>query len=199
MVIRGEALRERGGFLRKALMFAALTATLALWGCAKAPRRPVEPPAPPPLLRPTPQEAALDRALKDFAKAPYRSGGVTPAGVDCSGLVMAVYQRLGLALPRTAADQFTTGEPVLPGRLRFGDVVFFNRLCQVRSGPYLANMLPSADVSQICHTGIYIGGGRFIHASRRGVEITRMDAEVWRASFVGARRFFQENPKKNPR
>jgi cell wall-associated NlpC family hydrolase len=191
-------LKEKGGLIRKALVFAALAAALALGGCAKAPRRP--PPelvAPPP--RPSPQEAALERALKDFAKTPYRTGGVTPAGVDCSGLVMAVYQRLGLALPRTAADQFTTGEPVLPGRLRFGDVVFFNRLCQVRSGPYLANMLPSADVSQICHTGIYIGGGRFIHASRRGVEITRMDAEVWRASFVGARRFFQENPKKNPR
>jgi cell wall-associated NlpC family hydrolase len=116
--------------------------------------------APPPRPLPTPQEAALDRALKEFAKAPYRSGGVSPAGVDCSGLVMAVYQRLGLALPRTAADQFTTGEPVPPGRLRFGDVVFFNRLSQVKkSGPYLANMLPPATRFEVCHNGIYIGGG----------------------------------------
>jgi cell wall-associated NlpC family hydrolase len=193
-------LRERGGLIRKALVFAALAATLALWGCAKAPRRP--PPelvTPPPRPLPTPHEAALERALGEFAKAPYRSGGVSPAGVDCSGLVMAVYQRLGLALPRTAAEQFTTGDPVPLGKLRFGDVVFFNRLSQVKkSGPFLANMLPPATRFEVTHNGIYIGGGRFIHASSRGVEISRLDAEVWRASFLGARRFFLRNTKENP-
>lgn len=192
-------MRERGALFRKALVVAVLTATLALWGCAKAPRRP--PPelvTPPPQPLATPQEAALQRALGDFAKTPYRSGGVTPAGVDCSGLVLAVYQRLGLALPRTAADQFTVGEPVPLNKLRFGDVVFFNRLSEVKkSGPFLATMLPPTSRYQVTHNGIYIGGGRFIHASSRGVVISRLDAEVWRASFLGARRFLQENLQEN--
>lgn len=194
-------MQERGALFRKALMFAALAATLALWGCAKAPRRPPPPEltAPPPLPRLTPQEALLERALSRFAKAPYRTGGVSPAGVDCSGLVMAAYQRVGLALPRTAADQFTVGEPVPPAQLRFGDVVFFNRLSQVKkSGPFLANMLPPATRFEVTHNGVYLGGGRFIHASSRGVAISRLDDEVWRASFLGARRFLQENLKENP-
>ncbi len=176
--------------IRKGLLLAALAATLLLWGCAKAPRRPRVAPLPPPRALPTPQEAALNRALGDFSRAPYRSGGTTPAGVDCSGLVLAVYQRVGLALPRTAAQQFTEGQPVSPGGLRFGDVVFFNRYCQeTKAGPYMAGVLPSTYVSEVCHNGIYLGNGKFIHASPRGVEVSRLDAEVWRRSYTGARRF----------
>jgi cell wall-associated NlpC family hydrolase len=73
-------------------------------------------------------------------------------------------------------------------------VVFFNRYCQYsRSGPYMASLLPSNYVSQICHNGIYLGDGRFVHASPRGVEIGNLNDEVWRASFIGARRFFPGN------
>jgi len=198
--VKGGTLRQGYVFSRVTLVFTALALTLLLGGCAKAPRRPPEPAAPPPPRPlPTPQEAALERALRDFYHAPYRSGGTTPAGVDCSGLVMGVYQRLGLALPRTAADQFTTGRPVPPGRLRFGDVVFFNRFCQVKkSGPYLAHILPPAEMAEICHNGIYLGNGLFIHASSKGVEVSRLDAEVWKNSFMGARRFLLENPPASP-
>lgn len=161
-----------------------------LAGCAAAPPRPPVVPLPPPRPLLTPQEAALERALGEFSRAPYQSGGITPAGVDCSGLVLAVYQRVGLALPRTVAQQFAAGEAVSPGRLRFGDVVFFNRYCQVKkSGPYLASILSPDYASQICHNGIYLGEGRFMHASLRGVEVSRLDAEVWRHSYAGARRF----------
>jgi len=191
--------RQRKGLCRQTFLFLALAAILLLGGCAKAPRRPPEAVAPPPRPLPTPQETALDRALGEFAKAPYRSGGVSPKGVDCSGLVMAVYQRVGLALPRTTTQQFTEGQPVPPGKLRFGDVVFFNRYCQVKkSGPYMAGILPPAYVSEVCHNGIYLGNGRFIHASPRGVEISRLDAEVWRASFIGARWFFSGNARESP-
>lgn len=175
---------------RKVWFFVALAAFLVLWGCAKGARKPreVSPPLPPPA---TPGESALERVLKEFYGAPYRSGGASPAGVDCSGLVMAAFQRLGVSLPRSAAEQYATGQAVPRSGLRFGDVVFFNRYCQLsKSGPYMASMLPSSYVSQICHNGIYLGGGKFLHASSRGVQISNLDDEVWRLSFMGARRYF---------
>jgi cell wall-associated NlpC family hydrolase len=134
---------------------------------------------------------ALERALGEFSGVPYRSGGTSPDGVDCSGLIQALYQRTGVRLPRTVVDQYQAGTPVGRDELRFGDVVFFNRYCQTRGrGPYLASILASVDENEVCHNGIYLGGGRFMHASPRGVFITRLDAEVWRASYRGARRYF---------
>jgi cell wall-associated NlpC family hydrolase len=187
-------LTASGRATRKVVLFATLLAVVFLWGCARAPRRPkVALPLPPPRLRLTPQEVALQQAMRKFYGAPYRYGGTTPAGVDCSGLVLAVYQRVGLSLPRTATDQFTAGQPIPRNRLRFGDVVFFNRYCLgKKADPYMAGVLPSVYFSEICHSGIYLGNGQFLHASPRGVEISRLDAEVWRKSFVGARRFFRE-------
>jgi probable lipoprotein NlpC len=174
------------------LLGAALGAALLLAGCAGAP-----PPAPPPeVVAPlppvsrSPREVALERALGEFAGTPYRVGGTTPAGVDCSGLIQALYQRTGVHLPRTVADQYQAGTPVRREDLRFGDVVFFNRYCQIRGrGPYLASIFSSVNEAEVCHNGIYLGGGRFMHASPRGVLITRLDAEVWRVSYRGARRY----------
>jgi cell wall-associated NlpC family hydrolase len=131
---------------------------------------------------------ALERALGEFYGAPYLSGGSTPQGADCSGLVQGVFQRAGVKVPRTVAQQFEEGRPVAPGDLRFGDVVFFNRNCQreVFKGTLLA---PPAWTSQVCHNGIYVGQGRFVHASPKGVFVSRLDADIWRASFTGARRY----------
>ncbi|MDP3181443.1 MAG: C40 family peptidase [Desulfobaccales bacterium] len=166
-------------------------AALLLAGCAGAPPpRAVEPLAPPPQVLRSQQELALERALSEFSGAPYRSGGTTPTGVDCSGLVQTVFQRAGLLLPRTVAEQFSEGRPVGPGELRFGDVVFFNRYCQMRGRElFTAGILSHAYADQACHNGIYLGQGRFIHASPRGVFVSRLDAETWRISFMGARRY----------
>ncbi len=181
---------DKRGPVCKLAVLLALAATLCLWGCARGPRRPAVPPPPPPTAPLTPQASALEQVIAEFYGSPYHSGGVTPAGVDCSGLVMAAFQRVGLSLPRTVVQQYTTGQPVPKGQLRFGDVVFFNRYCQLsRSGPYMAGILPTGYVSQICHNGIYLGDGRFVHASPRGVEVGNLNDEVWRASFIGARRF----------
>jgi cell wall-associated NlpC family hydrolase len=175
------------------LLGAALGAVLLLAGCAGAP----PPPPPPehlaqlPSVSRSPREMALERALGEFSGAPYVSGGTSPDGVDCSGLIQALYQRTGVRLPRTVADQYQAGTPVGREELRFGDVVFFNRYCQIRGrGPYLASIFSSVNEDEVCHNGIYLGGGRFMHASPRGVFITRLDAEVWRASYRGARRYF---------
>jgi cell wall-associated NlpC family hydrolase len=173
------------------LLGAALGAALLLAGCAGAPPSPPpETVAPLPPVTRSPREVALERALGEFSGVPYRSGGTTPAGVDCSGLIQALYQRTGVHLPRTVADQYQAGAPVGREELRFGDVVFFNRYCQTRGrGPYLAGIFSPGFEDEVCHNGIYLGGGRFMHASPRGVFISRLDAEVWRVSYRGARRY----------
>jgi probable lipoprotein NlpC len=171
------------------LLGAAWVAAWLLTGCAGAPPPP-EPVAPLDTVTRSPRAVALERALGEFSGTPYRSGGTTPAGVDCSGLIQALYQRAGVRLPRTVTDQYQAGVPVERQELHFGDVVFFNRYCQVRGrGPYLAGILSLGDDDEVCHNGIYLGGGRFMHASPRGVLITRLDAEVWRVSYRGARRY----------
>ncbi len=175
------------------LFAAALGAALLLAGCAGAPPPPpqsLEPVAPLPAVGRNPQEMAIEQALGDFYGAPYRSGGTSPAGVDCSGLVQALYHQAGINLPRTVAQQYQEGKPVERNNLRFGDVVFFNRYCQTRGRDVmLAGIFSLGAGDEVCHDGVYLGAGRFIHASPRGVFISRLDAEVWRVSYRGARRY----------
>jgi len=173
------------------LIGAALGAALLLAGCAGAPPPPpLGPLAPPPAVTRSPREVALEAALGEFYGAPYRAGGTTPAGVDCSGLVQALYQRTGVHLSRTVAQQYQEGTPVGFEELRFGDVVFFNRYCQTRGREvFMAGMLSPGFEDEVCHNGIYLGGGRFVHTSPRGVFINRLDAETWRVSYRGARRY----------
>jgi cell wall-associated NlpC family hydrolase len=172
----------------------ALFVVLLLPGCAGAPApRPPEPVEPLPPVARAPQEVALEQALGEFYGAPYRAGGSTPAGVDCSGLVQAMLQRAGVNLPRTVAQQYHEGQAVRPEELRFGDVVYFNRYCQTRDRDfYLAGILAPFAADEVCHNGIYLGNGRFVHASPRGVAISRLDAEVWRLSYQGAKRYLPE-------
>jgi cell wall-associated NlpC family hydrolase len=179
-----------GKFCRTVAIILALAGFLL--GCAGAPPPP-GPPAgigPPPQAYRNPQEVVIEQALGEFYGAPYRAGGSTPQGVDCSGLIQSLFQRAGVMLPRTVAQQYNAGRQVAPGELRFGDVVFFNRYCQTRGRDfYMAHILPSFNAEEICHNGLYLGEGRFIHASPRGVLVSRLDAETWRVSFKGARRY----------
>jgi len=105
---------------------------------------------------------------------PYRFGGASPGGFDCSGLVQYVYSSVaGYALPRRSEDMGKAGEPILPSQLQPGDLVFFNTLSRGFS-----------------HVAIYIGEGRFVHAPTRGgrVRIEALDDRYWRSRFDGARR-----------
>ena len=96
------------------LIGAALGAAWLLAGCAGAPPPPpLEPVAPLPTVTRSPREVTLERALGEFSGAPYLAGGTSPDGVDCSGLIQALYQR------RRSAPAPHRGRPV-PGRTAGG-------------------------------------------------------------------------------
>lgn len=100
---------------------------------------------------------------------PYRYGGNGPASYDCSGLVQQAYKAAGVSISRTTYTQFREGTSVARSDLRPGDLVFFY------SGP--------------SHVGMYIGGGRMVHAPSSGkrIQIVSMSG-YYDSNFVGARR-----------
>ena len=122
-------------------------------------------------------QAELVRTAHQFIGTPYRWGGVSAkTGFDCSGLTMTVYRLNGLHLPRSARSQFKAGRAVSKRSLRQGDLVFFD----------------TSRRSRVSHVGIYIGSGRFIHASGRGKQIRTADlnSSYFKRRYVGARRYF---------
>lgn len=86
---------------------------------------------------------------------PYRYGGASPAGFDCSGLVWFAHRQAGVAVPRTAREQDRVSADVTPATLQPGDLLFFDT--SWRSG----------------HVGIYVGGGDFVHAPSSGKQVMR--------------------------
>jgi cell wall-associated NlpC family hydrolase len=124
-------------------------------------------------VRPVPKRAAPSlgqRAVRIAARelgVPYRYGGSSPSGFDCSGLVAYVYGRLGVRLPHNAAAQYGYGRPVDRSRLRPGDLVFFHGLG---------------------HVGLYIGRGRIIHAPQSGERVEIQSLASRSGSVEGARR-----------
>ena len=147
---------------RLAICVIALGLSAVLAGCAKvAVPIPTDPRSP---------EAARGRTVvavaKQYVGAPYRWGGSSPDGFDCSGLVRYVYAQVGLSLPHNAAEQYRLGTPVAREDLEPGDLVFFDRLR---------------------HNGIYVGNGRFIHARQPGrrVGIASLDDKWYASHFDG--------------
>jgi cell wall-associated NlpC family hydrolase len=122
---------------------------------------------------PVPAPAALGAGHPEAAQIAmhylgvrYVWGGATPAGFDCSGLVMYVFAQLGVALPHYAAAQYGFGTPVPRDQLQPGDLVFFDGLN---------------------HVGIYVGGGDMIHAPHTG-DVVKISPLADGGSYVGARR-----------
>lgn len=103
---------------------------------------------------------------------PYRYGGSTPRGFDCSGLVQFAYASVGKRIPRTTAEQWRRLAPIGRDRMRVGDLLFF------RIG------------GKVSHVGMYLGNRRFVHAPSTGREVSTesLESDFYRNAFVRAAR-----------
>jgi lipoprotein Spr len=110
----------------------------------------------------------------EFLNTPYRWGGTSKSGIDCSAFVQTVmYQALGISIPRTSIMQSGVGEDVAREELKFGDLVFFDTRRRGR----------------VSHVGIYLSDGYFVHSgSRTGVAIASLDSDYYSRTFLKAKR-----------
>jgi peptidoglycan DL-endopeptidase CwlO len=117
---------------------------------------------------PPPTHSNVVSIAEQYLGVPYRWGGASPSGFDCSGLVMYVFAQVGVSLPHSSYAQYGMGSPVSRDQLQPGDLVFFDGLG---------------------HVGIYVGGGQFIHAPHTGDVVRISSLSGWySSSYVGARR-----------
>lgn len=135
---------------------------LALVGCSSAPRQ----------AGPDVGASAARHALGMKGK-PYRMGGNTPQGFDCSGLVHYSYARVSMNVPRSTEGQWANSRAVLRKEIRPGDLLFFHQEGKRNS-----------------HVAIYLGDDRFVHAPSSGkrVSTASLSDPYWRQHFAAARR-----------
>ncbi|MBZ0198415.1 MAG: C40 family peptidase [Ignavibacteriaceae bacterium] len=111
----------------------------------------------------------------EYLNTPYKYGGHSKKGIDCSAFTQTVYSEvLSTSLLRSARDQYTQGNVISSkADLLFGDLIFFNTRRRVKPG----------------HVGIYIGDNLFAHASsKHGVIISSLDLDYYSKRFMGGRR-----------
>lgn len=121
----------------------------------------------------------LKSAAYGFLGTRYRFGGNSRSGLDCSAFVQQVFREMDVTLPRSAREQYTVGNTVMPGDLQKGDLVFFRTYASFPS-----------------HVGIYLGNNRMIHASShdRRVVISSLNSSYYRSRYIGAKRISKINP-----
>ena len=121
--------------------------------------------------------ARLTSIIKKHLGTPYRYGGASRRGMDCSGFVNVVFKELNRAkLPRSSRAMSKLGKSVTLKDAKAGDLIFF------RGGAF----------NRINHVGIYTGDKQFAHASRKkGVTYSSLDNDYYRKHFAGIRRLFK--------
>jgi cell wall-associated NlpC family hydrolase len=133
-------------------------------------------------LRPSPfqyspsdfSEEKLQEVMKEYIGIPYRSGGTSLRGMDCSGFARTIYANLfGIELPHNSADQFSFHklQRIDEDELQTGDLLFFSQKRRIN------------------HVGVYLGDGNFIHATNgQGITISSLDDQHWKSRMVGTKR-----------
>jgi len=122
------------------------------------------------------REAIVETALGQVGR-PYRYGGDSPEGFDCSGLVEYSYAEAGIQVPHNTSALRSSGSRIALGDARPGDLLF-----------YRFNSSPSS-----LHVAIYLGHGKMVHAPARGkqVSVIHTDDSPWPGLFLGAVRVLQ--------
>ena len=119
-------------------------------------------------------EAKLKAEMKEYLGIPYRAGGASLKGMDCSGFARTIYANLfGIELPHNSAAQFSFPKlhEIDEDDLQTGDLVFFSRK------------------KRINHVGVYLGDGNFIHATNgNGITISSLDDQHWKSRMVATKR-----------
>jgi peptidoglycan endopeptidase LytE len=155
---------------------------------AKAPK-PADTASPAAAAPVAPTAGKADSSIKDrllrvaqrMLAVPYRFGGTTLWGLDCSGFVQKTFAFLNLDLPRSAREQFREGAKVAKADLSPGDLVFFRTYAKYPS-----------------HVGIYLGDNRFVHASSRERKVTveSLDTPYYMKRYIGAKRLLFEGDQQ---
>ncbi|MFZ9661973.1 MAG: C40 family peptidase [Chitinophagaceae bacterium] len=119
----------------------------------------------------------LYQIIDEWLGTPYRIGGMTQRGIDCSGLARSlVFGAYKIDLPRTAREQKQACIPITNEELKEGDLVFFN----TRGG--------------VSHVGMYLHNNKFVHASTSyGVIISDLAESYWSRRYLGAGRYVRDN------
>jgi len=114
------------------------------------------------------ERSLLVRVVKTFLGVPYKLGGSTLKGIDCSAFVKKIYEVFNIQLPRTTREQFSIGKKVEKNQLEEGDLVFFR------------------ESGNGAHVGIYVGDNQFVHASSysREVKIDYLDTPYYSKRFL---------------
>ena len=133
----------------------------------------VQPPAP---VEKSISSASVDSLMNEAKKmigVPYKWGGTTPSGFDCSGFIFYVYDKAGYDISRNSAQGYFDRSYYVD-KPQVGDLVFFKNTYK----------------QGISHVGIYVGNNQFINASSSGVEITSLGNSYWSKHFDSYKRFY---------
>lgn len=108
---------------------------------------------------------------------PYKYGGTSMSGFDCSGFTRYVFSQMGIKLARVSTAQYKQGTPVPKSELQAGDLVFFETM----------------GGGKVSHVGIYVGDGEFAHASSsKGIRIDKLSNNYYQNRYVGAKRILSK-------
>ncbi len=154
------------------ILFISVLCSSILFGCGHTP----EPKTPTKqIVNHTNDGQKIANLAKSLLGTPYKYGGASPKGFDCSGLVYYTHGQFGIRTPRTSSQQYKYAKNIELNELNSGDLVFFT--------------LNNKNVS---HVGIYIGKGKFVHAPKSGkhVAVNHLNDGYWRPRIVAGGRLY---------